>query len=136
MKNVKSILSFALLLLLAVAVLTGCGGNPPTDYDGGGENIGSGETVFRFEITDADGEVTAFDVHTDEENLATALLEVGLIGGQEDPAFGFFVTCVNDVCASDSAFWALWIDGEMSMYGVSSVIIEEGIVYAFVYTAF
>jgi len=137
MKNVKIILLFALVVLLAVAVLAGCNDSRPGDYDGEGQYVGEGDIVFRFEVTDADGEVTAWNVRTNEENLASALLEVELIAGEVVPVMGLLVTHVNDVRADwnlDDAYWALWVGDEMSMVGVDSVYIEEGVVYAFVFT--
>lgn len=135
MKNVKNILSVALVVLFAVAVLTSCGNNPPADYEGEGQSIGEGSVTFRFEVTNADGETSAWNVSTDEETVGAALLEVGLIAGTVYD-WGLMVTCINGVCAGDEAFWAFWVDGAMSNYGVDSTNIEPGIVYAFVYTPF
>ena len=152
MKRLKFILSFALVALIAVTVLTGCDGNSggdtpyspstqeesqPTHAHEGAQDIGEGETVFRFEVTDDNGEVSAWNVHTDETTVGAALLEVGLIAGDEAD-FGLMVTEVNGLTAdfaADGAFWAFYIDGEFAMTGVDATNITPDTVYAFVYTA-
>ena len=99
-------------------------------------NIGEGSTVFTFEMTDEDGNVSAWNVHTNEATVGAALLGVGLIDGDVSD-FGLMVTHVNGIRADfteDGAWWAFYIDGEMAMAGVDSTDIEEGTSYAFVYT--
>ena len=129
------ILSLSLVMLLAVAVFTGCS-DGPGQYDGEGIDIGEGAITFRFEMTDQDGEVTAWNVSTDQTMLGDALLEVGLIRGEES-AHGLMVSHVYDVRADwnlDNAWWALYIDETRSDYGVSSVEIDSEVKYAFVFT--
>ncbi|MCL2071680.1 MAG: DUF4430 domain-containing protein [Oscillospiraceae bacterium] len=107
-----------------------------TNIGEGITNIGEGETVFRFEVTDDEGEVTVWNVHTDKETVGAALLEVELIDGEES-SYGLMVTHVNGIRADfteDNAWWAFLVDGEMSLVGVDSVAIKEGETYAFVYT--
>ena len=129
------ILSLSLVMLLAVAVFTGCS-DGPGQYDGDGIDIGEGAITFRFEMTDQDGEVTAWNVSTDQTMLGDALLEVGLIRGEES-AHGLMVSHVYDVRADwnlDNAWWALYIDETRSDYGVSSLEIDSEATYAFVFT--
>lgn len=113
-------------------------GEPPATQNGEGEpqDIGEGETVFLFEFTDKAGDTLSWNVHTDDTNLAEALLAVDLIEGTEGD-FGLFVTVVNGVeIEEDNAYWELRVDGEMSMVGISSIDIDEDEVYSFVYATF
>jgi len=138
---------FALAVLLIFAAACNSANNTPTQQpqtnDAQTENsqtkaedIGEGANVFRFEVFDDEGNVSAWNVHTNETTVGAALLEVGLIEGEEF-AFGLMVSHVNGIRADfteDGAYWALYVDDEMSMVGVDSVDIEEGVTYAFVYT--
>ncbi|MCL2563708.1 MAG: hypothetical protein FWE08_06705 [Oscillospiraceae bacterium] len=128
-----------LLILLVVFASAACGGQArpgEADADAVAE-IGQGETVFRFEVTDPDETVTAWDVHTDEATVGAALFAVGLIDGDET-AWGLMVTEVNGVVAdwdANGAFWGFFIDGEFAVTGVDATYIAPGVTYAFVYTA-
>ena len=108
----------------------------PGSNTGNVQDIGSGSTVFLFEVTDDEGNVSAWNVHTDETTVGAALLETGLIEGEEHD-FGLMVMFVNGLRADyveDGAWWALYIDGEMAMEGVEAVDIKEGVTYAFIYS--
>ena len=98
--------------------------------------IGEGETMFLFTMTDEDGTVNSWYVHTNQETVGAALLEAGLIEGDET-AFGLMVTHVAGIRADfeeDGAWWAFHIDGEMAMEGVDAINIEEGVIYEFIHT--
>lgn len=100
------------------------------------QDIGIGETVFYFEVTDDDGIVSLWVVHTNHTTVGAALVEVGLISGDETD-FGLMVTYVDGLRADfneDGAWWAFYIDGEMAMTGVDATEIEAGVTYAFVFT--
>jgi len=126
-----------LVVLFAVTALTACGGRTePGEYLGDNvPTIGQGATVFRFEVTDGAGEVSAWYVHTNEATVGAALVEVGLVSG-EVGQWGLFVDTVNGHTNTDGHWWAFWINGEMAMTGVDSTYIEPGVVYAFVYETF
>ncbi len=97
------------------------------------KRVGQGETEFVFRVTDKDGKSTDFIVLTDKEKVGDALLDAGLIEGEESK-FGIFVKKVNGITADynvDKTYWALYIDGEYQMVGADSVAIEEGKVYEF-----
>ncbi|MGI6261033.1 MAG: DUF4430 domain-containing protein [Acutalibacteraceae bacterium] len=99
-------------------------------------DVGEGSTVFAFEVTDNEKNVTRWNVHTDETIVGKALLALKLINGS-DSEYGLMVTEVNGLTAdynTDKAYWAFYIDGEYASAGVDSTTIEQGKTYAFVYT--
>jgi len=153
-RKLTFILSLLLVVLFAVTALTGCNDNdtyedtaPPQETDPGsngeitpivedGATIGEGSTTIRVEVTDADGGTIGFYVNTDAETVGDALLEVELIDGDVSE-FGMMVTHVNGIHAEfnqDNAWWAFYVDGEMSMAGVDSVEVVPEAVYAFIHT--
>ena len=76
------------------------------------EVLGEGETVFTFIVTDADGNDTQFEIHTDKKTVGEALLDLGLIAG-EDSEYGLYVKTVNGVTAdydTDQTYWAFYVD--------------------------
>jgi len=99
-------------------------------------DIGEGTTSFIFEVKDNKEDITVWKVHTNEETVGAALVGAGLIEGTVF-AWGLMVEYVDGLRADftmDNAFWAFYINGEMAMEGVDTTIIEEGILYAFVFT--
>ena len=132
------ILLLAMLLIFAAACdsQSSTPGENATSGQSNAQNIGEGSTTFTFEVTDNDGNVSVWNVHTNESTVGDALVGVGLIEGDVSD-FGLMVTHVNGLRADfteDGAWWAFYIDGEMAMAGVDSTDIEEGASYAFVYT--
>ena len=138
------VLSCILASLFMVTALSGCNGNqggnaadqtPPYSYESA-QDIGQGDTVFRFELIDDENALTVWYVHTDETTVGDALLAVGLIEGDVS-AFGLFVTKVNGQRAdfnADGTWWAFYINGEFAVTGVDRTYIEPGMVYGFVFT--
>lgn len=95
--------------------------------------LGEGSVTFSFTVTDRDGNETAFEIHTDKENVGDALLEVELIAGDESE-YGLYVKTVNGITADydvDGTYWAFYIDGEYAMTGVDATPVTEGAAYAF-----
>ena len=91
---------------------------------------------FIFVVTDLDGNETTFDITTEKATVGEALLDEGLIAG-EDSDFGLYVTSVNGIAAdwdNDQTYWAFYIDGEYAMTGVDSTEVTEGATYSFVLT--
>ncbi len=130
------------VLALAIALTAaGCGGESGGS-DGGsgegktyadGETVGEGATEFTMEIVDQDGGETRLTVLTDEGTVGSALLEYGLIAG-EDGDYGLYVKTVNGITADydkDGVYWAFYIDGEYASTGVDATDVTAGAVYAF-----
>lgn len=97
-------------------------------------SFGEGAITIALEVKVEENSVT-FTVHTDEENLADALLEHGIIEG-ESGEFGLYVKKVNGITADydvDGSWWNLQKNG-VDTLGASSVTISDGEHYEFVYT--
>lgn len=153
MKRITSLLLVLLLTLSTALSFTACGtnDNASTDQTTAAQTtvaqqteeskeevqeIGQGETVFRFEVVDDKENVTAFDVHTDQTTVGAALQDCKLIEGDESE-FGLYVKTVNGLTAdydTDGAYWAFFVNGAYASSGVDSTNIEDGVVYSFVYT--
>ena len=160
--NMRKLLSFVLCIVLIAAMAlfaTGCSNNEPvetpqtgdgatamtnpeateaTQAPASGEVIekGEGKTAFSFEVTDLDGKTTKFLIKTDKTIVGEALLEAGLIAGEEGP-YGLMVDSVNGISAiyeKDKAYWAFYTNGEYATKGVDQTEIDPTVTYAFVKT--
>ena len=95
--------------------------------------LGEGETVFAFTVTDLDGKETAFEIHTDKATVGEALLELGLIAG-ENGDYGLYVKTVNGRTLDfdkDGKYWAFYENGEYAQNGVDATSIVPGASYGF-----
>lgn len=139
----KKILSLILCVALSLSMafsLAACGNDAPPSTGGEQQNvqlqegvIGEGATAFAFTVVDADGNETKFEVHTDQATVGDALIENGLIAGDEGE-FGLYVKEVNGIVADydvDQTYWAFYIDGEYATSGVDMTEITEGSTYMF-----
>ena len=91
------------VLFAAMALATaGCNGKSsadspsPSQVDQEGNVLGEGETQFTFDVVDQEGNETQFEIHTDKETVGEALLELGLIAGEEGD-YGLYVKTVNGI---------------------------------------
>ncbi|MBE6891996.1 MAG: DUF4430 domain-containing protein [Ruminococcaceae bacterium] len=146
MKNSKLTrsLSFILsvVLIAAIALFTvGCNDDQNNDLGEQGtaktiENgavYGEGEKSFTFTVVDGEGNEVSCEVRTDKAFVGDALLELGLISGENGP-YGLYVKTVNGITADydvDGTYWAFYIDGEYAMSGVDVTDIVEGSTYTF-----
>ena len=93
-----------------------------------GTTVGEGENQFALEVILEDGSTTLFHVMTDETTVGAALLDLGLIEGDESE-YGLYVKTVNGVTAdydTDGKYWAFYIDGEYASTGVDYTDIFTG----------
>ncbi len=105
------------------------------DVSGDVVAIGEGSTVFTFTVTFEDATMNLYEVSTDATTVGEALVENGLIEG-EDSEYGLYVKTVDGVTLdwdTDAAYWAFYVDGEMAATGVDSTDIVEGSTYTFAY---
>ena len=144
MAQTKRVLSFLLCAVLIAAMALSMMGCNEQKKEGGdtataavapnGENeLGQGNTTFTFAVTDKDGNTNTFLIHTDKETVGEALMEHGLLQGEEG-AYGLYVKTVNGITADydvDKTYWAFYVNGEYAMTGVDVTTVTEGATYAF-----
>lgn len=136
MTKFQKILSFFLCIVLiaAVALFTfGCNGQTT---DSGETEAPQTPKTFTFIVVDADGQGTPFTVTSSKKTVGEALLDEGLIEGEDGP-YGLYVKKVNGIVADydvDQSYWSFNINGEYAMTGVDTTDIVDGDTYSFVYT--
>ena len=98
--------------------------------------LGEGEKLFYFDVTFSSGETTSYAIHTDEESVGEALVELDLVQG-EMAQYGLYVTTIGDETCDynvNGMYWAFYIGEEYAMTSVDDTPITEGETYAFVAT--
>lgn len=142
-KHIKRALALllSLLMLLGCFVFVSCSEPTPTDalwenalYDED-KTFGDGAKTVAVQVIAGEKSVT-FTVKTDKETLDDALLEHGLVEG-EDGAYGLYVKKVNGILADydvDQTYWSLSKNGETLMTGVSGETVTDGAHYEFTQT--
>ncbi len=126
-KMMRLILCTVLIAVMAL-MAAGCGSKSA-------ETTAPGVS-FTFVVTDLEGNESTFDITTSKATVGEALLDEGLIVG-EDSEYGLYVTSVNGMAAdwdNDQTYWAFYIDGEYATTGVDATEVTEGATYSFVLT--
>ncbi len=142
MKNTLIKLTALFVVVIMMLAIVACNTNT-VDASGVWENathlsdktFGSGAKTIEVEVKAGEQSVT-FTVKTDAENLEDALVEHGIIAG-EQAQFGLMVDTVNGIRADytlDGAWWQFFKDGAPLNTGASSELIEDGGKYGIVYT--
>lgn len=96
-----------------------------------GATLGEGNTSFIFAVVDTEGVETYATVKTDKTTVGDALMELGLISGDQSQ-YGLHVKTVNGITLdydTNGWYWAFYIDDLYSMTGVDSTEIIAGAVY-------
>lgn len=137
--NIKKSLSYILcaVLFAALTLGTGCGKEKVlTSVDAKqtieSQTLGEGETSFTLDVADKDGNSWEFTINTNEDTVGAALLNLGLISGDESE-WGLYVKTVNGITAdydTDGTYWAFYINGEYAQTGVDSTPVEAGATYS------
>lgn len=137
----KLSLILCIVLIAAIALTcTGCNDKNPADLSTSvSEEVAAGKTVlgegavkFTFTVTDAEGKETVFEINTDKKTVGDALLEHGLIAGDEGD-FGLYVKTVNGITVDydkDGKYWAFYVDGKYASAGVDATDVTAGASYA------
>ncbi len=97
--------------------------------------VGEGEASFLFDVKFEDGTMNSYEVKTDATIVGEALVDAGLIEGEESE-YGLYVKTVDGVTLdydTDGAYWGFFIDGEMAATGVDQTELVEGATYSFEY---
>ncbi len=136
MTSFKRILSLLLcVVLIAVMALfaTGCGAEKPETPASTEAATELNEKQFTFKVTDAEGNESVFEIKTDKATVGEALMDKGLIEGEEGP-YGLYVKTVNGITLdydTDGKYWAFYANGEYASKGVELTDITDGTVYEF-----
>lgn len=133
MKKTNFLRSLVLILLIAALALSIIACSP----DGTGTTTTTAqkqELTFTFEVYLEDGSrKSTHEITTDKETVGAALLEEGLIEGEDGP-YGLYVKTVDGVLAdyeTTGTYWSFYIGDEYAMTGVDSTPVEAGKVYSF-----
>ena len=130
MKNKKLVLA-AIALVVVIGLMVGIwmATRPETQ---------EGSKGYTVTVVHKDGTAKNFAYRTDAEYLAEALLEQGLVSG-EDSQYGLTIITVDGeaaVWATDNAYWAIWIGEEMAVTGASETPVYDGSTFKLEYTRF
>ncbi len=133
----------AVMLIAVIAfTLTGCSSDKETDGTTvnttssdlkASEVLGEGKTIFDFKVVDPEGNEKSFEIRTDKATVGEALLEVGLIEGEDGP-YGLYVKTVNGVTVDydkDGKYWAFYENGQYAAKGVDQTSINTDTTYEF-----
>ena len=135
----RSLFSLVCIVLIAAMALTttACNNETSDPATQGTQSdaavLGEGATRFTFTVTDAEGNETAYEIHTDKKTVGEALLELDLIAGEES-SYGLYVKTVTGITPdydTDGKYWAFYIDGTYASSGVDTTEITEGATYSF-----
>lgn len=124
-----------ILSILLVLSLAACGertSENTTIHLISGQTYGTGKYTFDLVVTDPDGVDTAVTIKTDKDTLGPALLQLGIVDGEQS-SFGLYITTVNGITLDydkDQRFWALYENGELASSGADATPIEDGAVYS------
>ncbi len=128
-----------LLALMLIAALVSCNKDEKGVWENAiyteDQTFGDGAKTVVVEVKAQEKTVT-FTIKTDKDTVGAALLEHGLIAGDEGP-YGMYVKVVNGMSADydvDQRYWAFYTNGEISMTGVDVTAITEGATYRMVYS--
>ena len=129
MKN-KKLVIVAIALAVIIGLMAGIwfATRPETE---------AGSKAYTVTVVHKDGSVKDFSYRTDEEYLAGALLEEGLVSG-EDTQYGLTIITVDGeeaVWATDNAYWAIRVGEEMATTGISEIPVYDSNAYTLEYTA-
>ena len=139
----KKILSQILLLALCLSCIFSFASCSKTQPKGLWENalynedttLGEGAKTVTVEFEMQEKTIT-FSLKTDKSTVGEALLDCGLIEGEEG-AYGLYIKKVNGVTADydiDQSYWAFYENGAYAMAGVDMTEIDESVTYKLAYT--
>lgn len=125
MKRTLTRLSAVMLCIaLLMCVFTACGEKQTDEKQ-------TGEKTFTLTVTDGDGNSTVTEIVTDKATVGEALIEKGIIEGEEGP-YGLYIKIVNGITAdydTDGTYWAFYVDGEYALKGIDLTDITDGANY-------
>lgn len=139
MTHFKKMLSLFLCIVVVAAMTllaTGCSGKTeeiPAFESTETKVLGEGENKFTFTCVDTKGNEAKFEISTNKKTVGEALLEHGIIAGDES-SYGLYVKTVNGVTLDydkHKMYWAFYVDGNYATAGISETEIKEGSTYTY-----
>lgn len=132
MKNKKNIWLLA-LVLTACALLGIWFLNRPKPM--------SGAKAIVIEVVGPEGSIKSYSGRTDAEYLSGVMDDFSAVGFQYEAVsgeYGAYVTTVDGITAEekDSAYWAVYVNGEYGMYGIDQQPAADGDTYRFAYETY
>ena len=128
-KRLWSIGAVAAFFVLAAALFFLWQSNRPQTVEG--------TKRVTVQVTHSDGATVEFTYQTDLDHLGELLEQEGLIAGSEG-AYGLFVDTVDGETAdyaADGGWWRLTCNGTDAETGADEVVLRDGDVYGWIYTA-
>lgn len=127
--------AFCIVLIAAMALLAGCNddANISNPVSSGVAETLTAEKSFTFVVVDTTGKETSFEISSDKATVGEALLDEGLIAG-EDGQYGLYVKTVNGITLdydTDGKYWAFYVNSEYGMTSVDATEIVAGATYSF-----
>lgn len=143
LKILSGLLTVMLIAVIAFTV-TGCSSDNETPADTSSvsttapdlavaEILGEGKTSFDFKVVDPEGNEKSFEIRTDKGTVGEALLETGLIEGEDGP-YGLYVKTVNGITIDydkNGMYWAFYENGQYAAKGVDQTAINTDTTYEF-----
>ncbi len=121
MKRILSLTLALLMLFASIFMIASCRADD-------GE-----EKTFTFICVHADGSERSYEITTTRAYLGDALLDEGLIAGENGP-YGLYVKTVDGETLDydkDGKYWSLYIGEDYAPTGVDTTLIEDGATYSF-----
>ena len=137
-RTIKQIFTILLVFVFAAALVS-CNKAETNIWESAvyteDQTFGEGTKTVVVKVEAQEKSVT-FTIKTDKETVGAALMEYGLIDGEEGP-YGLYVKAVNGMKAdydTDQRYWAFYVNGEISMTGVDVTEIADGANYQMIYS--
>lgn len=127
--------AFCIVFIAAMALcMTACNDNATSGLVSSGvTETSKAQTSFTFVVVDVEGNEKTFEITTDKTMVGDALLEEGLIVG-EDGQYGLYVKTVNGITLDydkDGKYWSFYINDQYALSGVDTTEIVSGTTYSF-----
>lgn len=123
-KKITVISAVALALVIALAVGAYFFTRPETN---------EGAKTITFTVIDKEKVEKPFTIETDEEYLANALVNEGIITYQQSGLYTK-IDCITADYNVDGAWWAIYENGAMASVGLNELPITDGGEYEAIYT--
>ena len=131
MKKLLSVIGVCVLIAAMALNFTGCGSNTTPETTAAPDSV-----TFTVVVADLEGNETPFEITTDKAIVGEALLEEGLIEGDQGD-YGLYINTVNGITADwdkDQTYWAFYINGEYATTGIDGTEITAGTTYGLTLT--